>query len=60
MAEIKRDVNPPVGSSALAGFLFWPLVRRYVVDHFGYAKPHRFLLRGDANLDEGNIREATG
>ena len=40
---------------------FMSLVRRYVEDHFGYDKPHRFLaLMGDAELDEGNIWEALG
>jgi pyruvate dehydrogenase E1 component len=40
---------------------FMSLVRRYVADHFGYEKPHRFLaLMGDAELDEGNIWEALG
>ena len=40
---------------------FMSLVRRYVEDHFGYHKPHRFLaLMGDAELDEGNIWEALG
>ena len=40
---------------------FMSLARRYVTDHFGYAKPHRFLaLMGDAELDEGNVWEALG
>lgn len=40
---------------------FMSLVRRYVEDHFGYDKPHRFLaLIGDAELDEGSIWEALG
>jgi pyruvate dehydrogenase E1 component len=40
---------------------FMSLVRRYVEDHFGYDKPHRFLaLMGDAELDEGNVWEALG
>jgi pyruvate dehydrogenase E1 component len=40
---------------------FMSLVRRYVGDHFGYDKTHRFLaLMGDAELDEGNIWEALG
>ena len=40
---------------------FMALVRRYVEDHFGYDKPHRFLaLMGDAELDEGNVWEALG
>jgi pyruvate dehydrogenase E1 component len=40
---------------------FMALVRRYVQDHFGYDKPHRFLsLVGDAELDEGNVWEALG
>jgi len=40
---------------------FMSLVRRYVEDHFGYHKPHRFLaLMGDAELDEGSIWEALG
>jgi pyruvate dehydrogenase E1 component len=40
---------------------FLSLVRRYLEDHFGYDKPHRFLaLMGDAELDEGNIWEALG
>ena len=40
---------------------FMSLVHRYVEDHFGYHKPHRFLaLMGDAELDEGNVWEALG
>src|ERR1039458_6270766 len=40
---------------------FMALVERYVEDHFGYDKPHRFLaLMGDAELDEGNVWEALG
>src|ERR1039458_777308 len=40
---------------------FMSLVPRYVEDHFGYDKPHRFLaLMGDAELDEGNVWEALG
>lgn len=40
---------------------FMSLVRRYVEDHFGYDRRHRFLaLMGDAELDEGNIWEALG
>ena len=40
---------------------FMALVRRYVEDHFGYDRPHRFLaLMGDAELDEGNVWEALG
>jgi pyruvate dehydrogenase E1 component len=40
---------------------FMSLARRYVTDHFGYRKAHRFLaLMGDAELDEGNVWEALG
>ena len=40
---------------------FTSLVHRYISDHSGYSKPHRFLaLMGDAELDEGNIWEALG
>ena len=40
---------------------FMSLARRYVTDHFGYGRNHRFLaLMGDAELDEGNVWEALG
>ncbi len=57
------SVDFSTGSVGLGAVMpnFAALAGRYVEDHFGIDRPHRFFaLLGDAELDEGNVWEALG